>query len=202
MSKTISKSLSEDIQKTIRYLWFDRRDNTWVRRTDSALTIGRVIVSHDNNAIATDNHVKTFQCIPLFVDYFVSELDSIQNTTKLCSKSDKIFEQKFREKCLELCPKECLREEYSYRIKESDPRSGIDDWLRQDEISGRLYSKSIEWDESEPMFAYTEDPVMSLSDYLVNCGGLMGLWFGTSAKDIITFIIENEFIKKLTRLIH
>ena len=36
-----------------------------------------------------------------------------------------IFEQKFREKCLELCPKECLREEYSYRIKESDPRSGI-----------------------------------------------------------------------------
>ena len=41
---------------------------------------------------------------------------------------------------------------------------------------------------------------MSLSDYLVNCGGLMGLWFGTSAKDIITFIINSEIFNQLTRL--
>ena len=101
---------------------------------------------------------------------------------------------------MKLCPKECLKEEYSYRIRESNSRSGIDYWLIQDEK--RFYSKSIEWDSSEPMFVYTEEPVMSLSDYLVNCGGLMGLWFVTSAKDIIAFIINSEVFKKLTRLFH
>ena len=146
------------------------------------------------------NYVKTFQCIPLFVDYYVSELDFIPNTTQLCSKSYKEFEQKLSEKCMKLCPKECLKEEYSYRIRESNSRSGIDYWLIQEEK--RFYSKSIEWDSSEPMFVYTEEPVMSLSDYLVNCGGLMGLWFGTSAKDIIAFIINSEVFKKLTRLFH
>ena len=146
-----------------------------------------------------NNIEKTFQCIPLFVDYYVSELDSIPNTTQLCFESYKQFEQKLREKCLELCPKECLREEYSYRITESNSKPGIDYQSRQ-ERRQRFFSKSIEWDSSEPMFVYTEEPVMSLSDHLVNCGGLMGLWFGTSAKDIIVFIIDNQFFIKLKSL--
>ena len=146
-----------------------------------------------------DNYLKTNHCIPLFIDYFVSELDFIPNTIELCSKSYKELVQKFSEKCIKLCPKECLREEYSYRITESITRTDIDHWLEQNEEQ-RLYSKLIQWDSSEPMFAYTEEPVMSLSDYLVNCGGLMGLWFGTSAKDIINIIIESEIIKKVIRL--
>ena len=100
---------------------------------------------------------------------------------------------------MELCPKECLSVEYSYRITESDSRSGIDHWLRQYR-ERRLYSKLIQWDSSEPMFAYTEEPVMLLFYYLVNCGGLMGLWFGTSAKDLITIIINIELVKKLKRV--
>ena len=85
---------------------------------------------------------------------------------------------------MELCPKECLREEYSYRITESDSTTGIDHWLRQ-EREHWLYSNSIQWDSSEPMFVYSEEPLMSFSDYLVNCRGLMGLWFGNSAKDLL-----------------
>ena len=146
-----------------------------------------------------DNYVKTFQCIPLFIDFYVSELDSITNITLLCLETHKEYELKLREKCMKLCPKECLKEEYSYRITESNLRTGIDHWFRQNAFQ-RLYLKSIEWDSSEPMFAYTEEPVTTFSDYLVNCGGLMGLWFGTSAKDIITIIIESELFKKLTRL--
>ena len=38
------------------------------------------------------------------------------------------------------------------------------------------------------MFAYTEQPVTTFSDYLVNRGGLLGLWFGISAKDLINII--------------
>ena len=139
-----------------------------------------------------DNHQKRFQCIPLFIDFYVSELDSIPNTTQLCLKSYKEFEQKLRDKCMELCPKECLREEYSYRYTESDPRAGFK--------KERLYLKSIQWDSSEPMFAYTEEPVTTFSDYLVNCGGLMGLWFGTSAQDFITIIINSELLRKLKRI--
>ena len=144
-----------------------------------------------------DNIVKTFQCISLFVDYFVSELDSITNTTQLCSKSGKEFEQIFRDKCMKLCPKECLRVEYSYRMTETYSILGIQSWMHQ---SHTFFSNYIHWDSSEPMFAYTEDPVMTLSDYLVDCGGLMGLWFGTSAKDIIDFTINSELLKKLKRL--
>ena len=148
-----------------------------------------------------DNHEKKFQCIPPFIDYFASELDFIPNRTQLCLKSMpeyKYFDQIFTDKCMELCPKECLRVEYSYRITESDSRSGIDQWLRLKKKQ-RWYSKSIRWDSSEPMFAYLEEPVTTFSNYLVDCGGLMGLWFGTSAKDLITIIIENEFYKKLFR---
>ena len=82
-----------------------------------------------------NNYVKTSQCIPLFVDYYISELDSIPNTTQLCLKNSnnetfKEYETKIREKCMKFCPKECLREEYSYRITESNSKSGIDYWLR------------------------------------------------------------------------
>ena len=100
-----------------------------------------------------------------------------------------------------MCPKECQKEEYSYRITESVFKATDYYWLRQARKQ-RLYSKSIEWDSSEPMFVYTEEPVMSLSDYLVNCGGLMGLWFGTSAKDLITFLIESQLFTKFKRLFH
>ena len=50
------------------------------------------------------------------------------------------------------------------------------------------------------MFAYTEQPVTTFSDYLVNRGGLLGLWFDTSAKDLINIIIESQLFKKLNRL--
>ena len=146
-----------------------------------------------------DNHQKTLQCIPLIIDYFISELDSIPNTTQICSKSYEKYEQKLRQNCSELCPKGCKKEEYSYRFTESVLRPNNDYWFRQRRYQ-RLYSKSIEWDSSEPMFVYSEEPVMSLSDYLVNCGGLMGLWFGTSAKDLITYLIESQLLRKLKRL--
>ena len=78
-----------------------------------------------------NNIEKTFQCIPLFVDYFVSELDFIPNTTQLCLKTNKEFEQKLIEKCMKLCPKECFREDYSYRITESYLISDINDWINK-----------------------------------------------------------------------
>ena len=49
------------------------------------------------------------------------------------------------------------------------------------------------WDSSELMFAYIEEPVITLTDYLVHCGGLMGLWFGHSLRDLFRALIN--FVK-------
>ena len=38
------------------------------------------------------------------------------------------------------------------------------------------------WDSNEVMIAYIDEPVMTFTDYLVFCGGPMGLWFVVSHK--------------------
>ena len=42
------------------------------------------------------------------------------------------------------------------------------------------------------MFEYKEVGVMSFTDYLSSFGGLIGLWFGLSAKDIIDWFIQTK----------
>ena len=61
----------------------------------------------------------------------------------------------------------------------------------------KLYERRIYWDSSEPMFAYTDEPDLTFTDYLVYCGGLMGLWFGQSAKDLISTLIDITFWRLL-----
>ena len=54
----------------------------------------------------------------------------------------------------------------------------------------RITSMEIIWDSNEVMIAYIDEPVMTFTDYLVFCGGLMGLWFGIIITDIITNVIN------------
>ena len=42
---------------------------------------------------------------------------------------------------------------------------------------------------------------MSFIEYLCYCGGLLGLWFGTSAKDLFIWIIETRIWGKIWRKI-
>ena len=55
----------------------------------------------------------------------------------------------------------------------------------------------IVWDSRHPMLAYIEESVLSFTDYLVNCGGLLGLFIGTNAHQLITIVIESNFFSKL-----
>ena len=41
---------------------------------------------------------------------------------------------------------------------------------------------SIVWDSRQPMLSYIEESVLSFTDYLVNCGGLLGIWFVTNTR--------------------
>ena len=54
----------------------------------------------------------------------------------------------------------------------------------------RQCSKKLMWDTSQPGYAFIEEAKMTFTDYLVNLGGLMGLWYGLNAHIIIVNIIQ------------
>ena len=53
--------------------------------------------------------------------------------------------------------------------------------------------KTLVWDTTQPMFVYKEVPVLSFIEYMVYLGGLVGLWFGTSAKDVVIILFDKTF---------
>ena len=138
-------------------------------------------------------------CSPIFIDNFIIESDnSFSNSSDdhICDQRPdfwsyrKEFEPKFRDKCLRMCPKDCLSIDYSYIVKKDVlPRDVSEEWGKE---FGHHYYYTIEWDASEPMTAYIDEPVITFTEYLVYCGGLMGLWFGTSANDLVRIVVDRE----------
>ena len=53
--------------------------------------------------------------------------------------------------------------------------------------------RSLVSDSTQPMFVYNEESILSFTEYMCYCGGLIGLWFGTSAKDIVFILIRFRF---------
>ena len=145
---------------------------------------------------------RLLNCTPLLIDGSFSELDFPTNETNLCLfKEYKQFDESKRikqliEKCKNLCPIDCQTVDYSYSVHRTDTQIGNEFWYNLSE-SERYYRKSLIWDSTQPMFAYNEESVMSFIDYLVDCGGLTGLWFGTNAKDLIILIIGSQFWTKI-----
>ena len=147
---------------------------------------------------------KHYKCKPLFIDYFIHENDfKGQNENKFCSlKENLLFEKwlketKFEEKCRSLCPKNCIQTQYFWETKEFNKYNGNEWWWRQG--NDHYWANFIIWDTTQPMFAYIEEPVMTFTDYLVYCGGLIGLWFGTSAKDLLISLL-NAVLNNFNRL--
>ena len=140
---------------------------------------------------------KHIGCEPVFVDNFISELDlepnEEYNETNVCLYDKYLeFEEKrktlqLNKKCVNLCPKDCLTVDYFYDIMETDSHIRNDYW-NELKKSEKFSKKSLIWDSTQPMFEYKEVGVMSFTDYLSSFGGIMGLWFGVSANDIINWI--------------
>ena len=141
-------------------------------------------------------------CVPLFTDDSLNELDYISIEEKLCPHEKLSYllknvpEYDVISKCKTICPKDCLTVDYNYYLRKSDSLIGNEFWHNLDKTK-RLSKQSLIWDSTQPMFEYKEESVMSFTDYLCYCGGLMGLWFGTNAKDLIILIIESKFWLKL-----
>ena len=152
-------------------------------------------------------HIKQFNCTPIFIDNYVHENDFESIDTEFCSIDtfDKRENQsiEMNDICHKQCPKDCLHVEYSSRVEKSVNLFGNQQWFdykqcnNYDNFYERPLQRSVLWDTTKPMFAYIEEPVMTLTAYLVYCGGLMGLWLGYSAKDLIVFSLN--LIKRIFR---
>ena len=133
---------------------------------------------------------KELGCNPLFIEYTIHELDftasdlQINCNSSLQQKFDKyVDENDLKTKCEKFCPKDCQRIDFKMKTIRNSSNYETD---RQ----STHYTKSLVWDSTQPMFVYYEEPIMSFIEYLVHCGGLVGLWFGTSAQDVIRLFLK------------
>ena len=135
-------------------------------------------------------------CTPFFIDNMIIELDLFNQQIPICPFEkrlifDELVIKEIRNKCVQLCPNDCLTVDYSSDNQRT--ASEIDLML---ETSNRS-EVSIVWDSRQPMLSYIEESVLSFTDYLVICGGLLGLWFGTNANDLFIKLIESRFLIEL-----
>jgi hypothetical protein len=141
---------------------------------------------------------KQFECKPVFIDYTIHELDFTSNDLKDCNSSiqrsfdELIVKKDLKEKCLRICPKDCLSVNFKIKVI----NNGFDGKKLKESTH---LKKSIVFDSTQPIFLYKEEAVMSFTDYLSYCGGLVGLWFGTSAQNIIDIASNIPLIKYLSR---
>ena len=148
------------------------------------------------------HYIEHLKCVPYFIDNFITEYDLTNDKTNICSTNAenvmkrRLVEKGFIKKCSKKCPKECFRVEYSSEVKERSNYFSNQEWFNSNEFA-RGHQRLIVWDSSEPMFAYIDEPVMTFTQYLVYCGGLMGLWFGQSLKDLFLLLIDKSFWRSI-----
>ena len=132
---------------------------------------------------------KKFYCKPVFIENTLHELDSdyyLDCNSSVQKKFDEYFQTKnISSKCAKICPKNCLNIDFRMESK-----SETKDFKTS---SNDIYYKTLVWDTTQPMFVYKEVPVLSFIEYMVYLGGLVGLWFGTSAEDVVIILFDTTF---------
>ena len=132
---------------------------------------------------------KKFNCKPVFIENTLHELDSdyyLDCNSSVQKKFDEYFQtENISLKCNQFCPKNCLNTDYQMNVIR-ETKDFKDNFKH-------YYYKSIVWDTTQPMYVYKEVPVLSFIEYMVYLGGLVGLWFGTSAKDVIFILFDTTF---------
>ena len=140
-----------------------------------------------------------FNCRPVLIEYTSHELDS-DSYIECDSSVQKLFDeylktQNISSKCNQICPKNCVDIDFKMNvIKETQNDLGRNN-------SQTTNYRSLVWDTTQPMFVYKEELILSSIDYIVYCGGLVGLWFGTSAKDVIIIVFDKTFWFNLWHII-
>ena len=135
-----------------------------------------------------------FDCNPFIVDNAITQSDEdytqSHNYSNVCDyETYKKFEtsritNSINSYCRRECPKMCTNVIYYYDMIGSEVLVRNKYWFSL-KRKNRFVEKRFVWSHREPAFAYIEAEVMSFTDYLVSCGGLMGLWYGISAQQLI-----------------
>ena len=139
---------------------------------------------------------KHLNCTPFFLDNMVTDLDLLNEINVTCKYEKlQIFrmmsKKQFSKRCLDICPNDCFTIDFTYSPKRS--HSELEYMLEKP----NRREVSIVWDSRQPMLSYIEESVLSFTDYLINCGGLLGLWFGTNANDLFVKVIKSKILFKL-----
>ena len=149
-------------------------------------------------------YINRFKCVPLFVDNLLHESDiNYLMTTgiKLCETSLQMLKHIRNIEpniCRNKCPDDCRKVSYSSEKRLSHEYIGNQQWFEEKEFAPA--HRRFVWD-NQPMFAYNEEPVLTFTQFVVNCGGLMGLWFGKSTKDLMVWIVELNALNRIKNLI-
>ena len=143
------------------------------------------------------DYIKKGICRPRFVNNMLTEFDSIDNRTIVCPQySDNKNISLLLSECQLKCPEECFQVNYWSTVKETKLGKYRSIFSGNPEIKHEeAVERRIVWSSSEPMFAYIDEPVLTFTAYLVYCGGLMGLWFGQSLKDLLSLQCRTEVMK-------
>ena len=183
LRKTVRQYLSEPYGQCNRYESREQRSRTQCYR--------QCVQNQYNNR---------YNCVPIFIDYYNHDLDLKYLHNRPCEQLFNSTElpmmTSIREKCHSMCPKECNQVQYKSTLKESESLVENKDWFK----SFQKIEITAQFDTEEPMFRFTEEPVLTFTSYLVYCGGLMGLWFGASAHDIIALILDTNVWKLFRRI--
>ena len=84
-----------------------------------------------------------FQCIPLFIDNIVSQLDFTSNDTQFCDQMTlnstvNDIRDKYYTYCSSYCPKPCLEISYSFKSMKSVTQFGNKKWFEMNMYPTRL----------------------------------------------------------------
>ena len=132
---------------------------------------------------------KKFDCKPVFIENTLHELDSdyyLDCNSSVQKKFDEYYKTgDLSSICSQICPKNCLNIDYALKV--------IRNTQVYRDYSYNYLEQTLYWDTTQPMFIYKEVPVLSFIEYMVYLGGLVGLWFGTSAKDVVIILFDKTF---------
>jgi len=154
---------------------------------------------------------KDINCSLLFLNGYVHEgeydhgkkyceniVSNVNDLQKILNLSQSL---EIHSKCKNECLQSCHQIDYDWK----EVKHGFATYVIQRNVKilhdiskAPRYKMSIVWDSSKPMFKYSEHPIMTFTSYLVDCGGLMSLWFGTSANDVLTLITTAVMSKLLS----
>ena len=140
-----------------------------------------------------------FNCFMPFLDFIIHQLDQDYftnfNVSNICKYQQyhefEIIRKttNINQRCRTKCPKQCVNLIYNQHNVDSDTLADTNHWFNKSH-NKRQCSKRLLWDTSQPGYAYIEEAKMTFTDYLVNLGGLLGLWCGLNAHIIIINIIQ------------